>query len=259
MKALTESVQELAKLLKQARYAVALTGAGVSTESGIPDFRSPQSGLWQQVDPFKVASIEGFRRDPESFYEFWSWRFAKLTEAKPNVIHMVLAELERKGLLKALITQNIDNLHRRAGSKKIYEVHGNYTRGLCVECHKRYEITALFEKVKQSKVPYCDDCYGLLKPDVVLFGELLPSAFYESVAEVEKADLMLVLGTSLEVYPVAELIPQAQRSGAKIAILNRETTPFDRVANLVIHSQLGQTMELLRKLISGDFESRLGP
>jgi len=249
MKALTESVQELAKLLKQARYALALTGAGVSTESGIPDFRSPESGLWQQVDPFKVASLEGFRKDPQSFYEFWSWRFAKLTEAKPNVTHIFLAELERKGILKALITQNIDNLHRRAGSKKIYEVHGNYTRGLCIECQKRYEITALFEKLKESKVPYCDHCYGLLKPDVVLFGELLPSDFYESVAEVEKADLMLILGTSLEVYPVAELVPQAKRAGAKIAIINREPTPFDRVADLAIHSQLGPAMEILRGLM----------
>lgn len=249
MKALTESVQELAKLLQQASYAVALTGAGVSTESGIPDFRSPESGMWQQVDPFKVASIEGFRKDPQSFYEFWSWRFAKLTEAKPNVTHIALAELERKGILKALITQNIDNLHHQAGSKKIYEVHGNYTRGLCIECHKRYEITALFEKVKQSKVPYCDDCYGLLKPDVVLFGELLPVDFYESVAEVKRADLLLVLGTSLEVYPVAELVPQAKRSGAKIVILNREPTPFDGVADLAIHSQLGPAMELLRRLI----------
>ena len=246
-----ERVQKLAEMLERARYAVALTGAGVSTESGIPDFRSPGSGLWAQVDPLKVASVEGFRRDPRGFYEFWRWRFAKLTEAEPNVTHRVLAQLEKKGLLKAVITQNIDGLHTQAGSKRVLEVHGSYTRGVCVECREVYPIEEVFHKVEASTegVPRCDRCGGLLKPDVVLFGELLPPAFQEAELEVLKCDLLLALGSSLEVYPVAGLVPQAKARGARLAILNRDPTDFDSMADLVIHAELGPTMERLSELL----------
>lgn len=240
---------QLSKWIEQAHYAVALTGAGVSTDSGIPDFRSPQCGLWSIVDPMQVASVHGLLTDPVGFYHFWKWRFSKLNEALPNITHSVLAQLEVRGILKAIVTQNIDNLHRKAGSKRVLEVHGNYTRGLCIECKKPYKIETLFRKVAKQRVPQCDDCQGLLKPDVVLFGELLPPAFLESEAEVHKADLLLVLGSSLEVYPVAGLVPQAKYGRARIALINREETPFDGLADLVIHSDLGPVMCRLRELL----------
>jgi NAD-dependent deacetylase len=240
---------QLADWLDRARHAVALTGAGVSTESGIPDFRSPQCGLWSMVDPLKVASIDGFLNDPVGFYEFWKWRFSKLREAQPNITHSVLAQLEARGKVKAVITQNIDDLHHKAGSQRVLEVHGNYTRSLCLECRRTYEIETLFHKVERDQVPYCDHCHGLLKPDVVLFGELLPAAFAKSEEEIRKADLLLVLGSSLEVYPVAGLVPQAKHRRARVALINREETPFDESADLVIHSDLGPAMCRLSELL----------
>jgi len=231
--------------LERARYAVALTGAGVSTESGIPDFRSPEIGLWAQVNPLEVASVDGFLSNPQRFYEFWKWRFAKLTEAKPNVTHKVLASLEAQGKLKAVITQNIDGLHRKAGSERVIEVHGNYARGVCVDCRRVYAIEDVFVKVEQSGVPRCDGCDGLLKPDVVLFGELLPPAFSEAEREAARCDLLLVLGSSLEVYPVAGLVPRAKHSGARVVIISRDPTEFDHIADPVIHARLGPVMRRL--------------
>lgn len=244
-----EKLHQLSRWIEEARYAVALTGAGVSTESGIPDFRSPQCGLWSMVDPLKVASIDGFLRDPVGFYEFWKWRFSRLSQAQPNITHSLLARLESRGRLKAVITQNIDNLHRKAGSQRVLEVHGNYTRGLCIDCRKPYEIETLFRKVEEQGAPHCDHCHGLLKPDVVLFGELLPPAFQESEWEICRADLLIVLGSSLEVYPVAGLVPQAQYAKTRVVLINREATPFDAIADLVIHSDLGPTMCRLSELL----------
>ncbi len=236
-----ESLERLVQMLRHARYGVALTGAGVSTESGIPDFRSP-TGLWAQYNPIEVASIEGFRSNPARFYQFWRQRFAHLANAQPNITHTALAELEARGYLKCVITQNIDDLHRRAGSKRVLEVHGNYTRGLCLECQKTYTIQEIFERVERQGIPVCDTCQGLLKPDVVLFGELLTPDFDSALDEIERCDFLFVLGTSLEVYPVAGLVPQAKRRGAQIAIVNREGTPFDALADLVIASELGPVM-----------------
>lgn len=244
-----QRLRELARWIREAKHAVALTGAGVSTESGVPDFRSPESGLWTMVDPFRVASVHGFLSDPAGFYEFWRWRFAKLSEAEPNLTHTVLARLEAQGLLQAVITQNIDGLHQRAGSRNVYEVHGNYTRGVCIECRKPYEIERILEKVDQERVPRCELCEGLLKPDVVLFGELLTPDFSRSEAEVHRADLLLVLGSSLEVYPVADLVPQAKFGGAKLTIINREATPFEDLADLAIRGDLGPAMCQLSELL----------
>ena len=244
-----EKIQQLAQWIKESRRVVALTGAGVSTESGIPDFRSTESGLWNVYDFAKVASLDGFLNDTKGFYDFWKMRFAKLSSAQPNVTHNVLAELESKELLSALITQNIDNLHREAGSQNLYEVHGNYKSGICIECRKTVSIEQIFEKVERDGLPYCDGCKGLLKPNVVLFGELLPAAFTEGYYEALKSELLIVLGSSLEVYPVAEIVPQAKINGARVVVINRDETPYDRHLDLAIYSELGPTMGELSKLI----------
>lgn len=188
---LEEQTTKLAELLRYSKYALALTGAGISTESGIPDFRSPGSGLWARVDPLEVATGEAFRRDPQKFYQFWRERLPSLLEAKPNVTHITLARLEERELLHGIITQNIDNLHREAGPIRIWEVHGNYKRAVCLDCGRRYEIEQLLTKLKGDELPYCDGCGGLLKPDVVLFGEQLPPRFGEAAAAVARADLLL--------------------------------------------------------------------
>mgnify|MGYP006278327025 CR=1 FL=1 len=238
-------IRQLAEELRESQYAVVLTGAGVSTDSGIPDFRSPESGVWTQADPEVVASIEGFRRDPEGFYRFWTWRFSKLKDARPNAAHRLLAELERRGLLRTVITQNIDGLHREAGTRTVHEVHGSYRRGVCIECGRSVAIEAVFQRVEAGGLPYCDRCGGLMKPDVVLFGEMLPDAFMDAQADAERADLMLVLGSSLEVHPVAGLVPRAQWNGARVAIVNRDPTPYDDLADLAIRNDLGPVVQAL--------------
>lgn len=243
-------IERLAQMLREARYAVALTGAGVSTDSGIPDFRSPSTGLWAQYNPMEVASIGGFRSNPVRFYEFWRVRFAKLADAQPNITHTVLAQLEARGYVKCVITQNIDDLHRKAGSRRVLEVHGNYTRGVCLGCRKTYTIQEIFEKVERHRVPLCDECNDLLKPDVVLFGELLTPDFDTALDEIERCDFLLVLGTSLEVYPIAGLVPHAKRRGAQIALINRDETPFDHIADLALHSELQPVMAELQRVLA---------
>jgi len=247
---LENRLAQLARWIEQARCALALTGAGVSTESGIPDFRSPEGGLWQEADPAQVASVSGFLKDPEGFYKFWTARFAALGRARPNITHRLLAQLEAQGLLCGVITQNIDGLHSLAGSQRVFEVHGSYRRGICYGCHRGYPIETVFEQVNAGLIPRCRSCQGLLKPDVVLFGELLPEDFTRATQAVAQADLLIALGSSLEVYPVAQLAPQAQSHGAHLVIVNREETPYDGLADLVIHAELGQAMRQLRKLLA---------
>lgn len=243
-------VQSLAVRLREAQNAIALTGAGVSTESGIPDFRSASSGLWEKHDPMEVASIEGFRREPRKFYAFWGDRFAKLGEARPNVTHRALAELERAGIVQAVVTQNIDGLHGDAGSKRVLETHGSYRRARCIECGAVSELADALARVRDRRLPICE-CGGLIKPDVTLFGEDLPPVFAEAQTLVQNADLLLVLGSSLEVYPVAGLVPDAKRAGAFVAIVNREPGRFDAIADLLIHGELGPTMGALLRELEG--------
>lgn len=240
-----DPVGRLASWIRDARHAVALTGAGVSTESGIPDFRSPGGGLWNDVDPMEVASIDGFHEDPAKFYRFWRSKFAALTAAEPNVAHRVLAALEARGRLQTVVTQNVDGLHGRAGSRRVVEVHGTFQTASCLHCGDRKPIHEVFELIDRDGLPSCATGEGLYKPDVVFFGEMLPASFQEGEAEVRRADLLLVLGSSLEVYPVADLVPAAKASGARVVILNRDPGPFDARADLVVHDQLGVTMSRL--------------
>ncbi len=235
-----DALDRIADWIREARNAWAFTGAGVSTESGIPDFRSADSGLWAQTDPMEVASLDGFLRDTPRFYAFWHWRFAMLDQAEPGATHRWLAALEDKGRLRGVITQNIDGLHVTAGSNRVYELHGSFRRGACVTCGRGYEIEQVLARAQADGKPRCDGCAGLLKPDVVLFGETLPVDFYEACAALQRCDLLLVLGTSLEVFPAADLVPQVKRAGGRVALLNREPTPMDDLVDAVARGELGQ-------------------
>jgi NAD-dependent deacetylase len=239
-------ITRAAELLCGARYAVALSGAGISTPSGIPDFRSPASGLWNRVDPFAVASIFAFRRRPEDFYE-WVYPLARqIAEAQPNPAHLALARLESAGLLRAVITQNIDGLHQAAGSRCVHEVHGHLRQATCMRCSKVVSTDSLIaDFIAHHHVPHCA-CGGVLKPNVVLFGELLPAETW-AAAERDAAacDLMLVAGSSLEVEPVVGLPLVAADHGARFIIVNYEPTTMDRQADVVIHQDVAEVLPRL--------------
>lgn len=234
---------ELVRWIRESDKVVALTGAGVSTDSGIPDFRSPASGLWAHSDPARVASIDGFRADPAGFYVFWRERFGALAKVEPNLTHRVLARLEARSLLHAIVTQNIDGLHQLAGSRRVLEVHGAWRRARCTTCGTPHDTIRVLEELREGEIPTCDLCSGVIKPDVVLFGEPLAPDFAEAEAIVDRCNLLLVLGTSLEVWPVAGLAPRAHRAGGRVVIVNRDKTSEDSDADLVIHGELREVMQ----------------
>jgi NAD-dependent deacetylase len=237
-----EPVAQLAALIREAQPCVVLTGAGVSTESGIPDFRSP-TGIWAQFDPLEYASIEAFRRDPAKVWSFYTPRFAMLTEAKPNDAHRALAELEHAGFVRAIVTQNIDLLHERAGARDVIEVHGSIRTSSCRACGASYPLEEVVALLETEAAPSCPTCGGVLKPDVVFFGELLPEDAIARATELARdAGLLLVVGSSLEVYPVAGLPLETVQAGGRLAIVNRDPTPFDEDAELVVHSAAGETL-----------------
>jgi NAD-dependent deacetylase len=233
---------QLARLIEQARSVVALTGAGISVPSGIPDFRSPGTGLWANVNPMEVAHIDAFRRDPVAFWSFYGQRFQTLEDKQPNRAHAALVELERAGRLDAVVTQNIDRLHARAGTQNLIEVHGSIAHSICLVCGLRYELEDVGARIGADPegVPRCD-CRAPLKPGVVLFGEYLPvDAIARAEALAAGADLMLCIGSSLEVYPVAGLPETTLAAGGQIAILTQGSTPLDlraavRMGGDVVH------------------------
>ena len=232
----------LAALVRERRPCVVLTGAGVSTESGIPDFRSP-TGIWAQFDPLEYASLDAFRADPAKVWRFYAPRFAMLTEAEPNAAHHALAELERRGLVRAVITQNIDLLHERAGSRDVVEVHGSIRTSSCQACGVRYELTEVVAQLESADVPVCTGCDAVLKPDVVFFGELLPRAEIDrAYALAREAELMVVVGSTLEVWPVAELPHETLRAGGTLAIVNNGPTALDDRAELKIEGSAGHNL-----------------
>ncbi|MFO0683260.1 MAG: Sir2 family NAD-dependent protein deacetylase [Sandaracinus sp.] len=229
--------ESLAALIRASRACVVLTGAGVSTASGIPDFRGDH-GLWSREDAARVATIEGFRNDPRGFYAFWSRFFGGLAAARPNDAHRAIARLEDRGLVHTLITQNVDGLHSLAGSRDPLEVHGSFRRARCLQCGARYETARFLEELRPGEIPTCTICSGLVKPDVVLFGEPLDESFARAESAVGSCDLLVAIGTSLAVAPVADLVPRALDRGAKVAIVNRDPTPFDDEATLVLGGDL---------------------
>jgi NAD-dependent protein deacetylase/lipoamidase len=236
------SAERLAGLIRERQPCVVLTGAGVSTESGIPDFRSA-SGLWAQFDPLEFGSIEAFRRDPIKVWSFYKPRISMLTDAEPNPAHVALAELEQHGLVQAVVTQNIDLLHGRAGSREVVEVHGSIRTATCPGCGARYELQQVLELLADADAPVCPACWSIVKPDVVFFGELLPPEAIDRAYKLARgAALMLVVGSALEVHPIAGLPDETLAAGGKLAIVNRGRTPYDGRANLRIDGSAGEVL-----------------
>jgi NAD-dependent deacetylase len=228
----------LAELVCERQPCVVLTGAGISTESGIPDFRSSE-GIWKDVDPFEVASIRAFRRDPRRVWSFYRERIQLLRDAEPNAAHHALADLEALGLVQAVVTQNIDTLHTRAGSRDVVEVHGSIRSAECPACLWREPADAVLEQLESSSTPVCPQCGEVLKPGVVLFGELLPAAAMDRATELARgARLLLVVGSSLEVWPIAGLPLEAPA----FAIVNRGPTALDAHALLKVDGGAGETL-----------------
>lgn len=239
-------VERLAELVRESRFTVALTGAGISVPSGIPDFRTPGTGLWENVDPMEVAHIDVFERDPARFWTYYRPRFHDLGDKRPNAAHEALAELERRGLLAGVITQNIDRLHRAAGSREVVEVHGSIETSSCRGCAASYgieEVEALFDG---DGVAVCETCGGPVKPDVVLFGELLPEAAMARAQELaERAELMICVGSSLAVYPVASLPGLTLERGGGLAIVTKGPTPYDDEAELKLEGEVDEELKAL--------------
>jgi NAD-dependent deacetylase len=251
---LDEKIEQGAELFLQSQHAVAFTGAGHSTRSGIPDFRSPDSGLWEKHNPMLVASIWAFRLNPNAFFKWIGPMVDTLVGAEPNAAHKALAELEQLGHLQAVVTQNIDGLHQRAGSTRVLELHGHMRKATCVRCYKKVPIDpALEQLVRRGKVPHCA-CGGVLKPDVILFGEQLPiRVLNKAMNEARRCDLILVAGSSLEVTPAADIPVLAVDCGAKAMIVNLEPTFFDSRADIVIR---GDVAEILPRLVQAVTERR---
>lgn len=242
-----DRIQQAARLLRRASQAVALTGAGISTPSGIPDFRSSESGLWQRYDPMQVASLTAFRYNPERFFEWVRPLARQILTAEPNAAHRALAELESAGQLAGVVTQNIDDLHRRAGSRNVYEIHGHLRQATCVACYRRYpsgRLVATFART--GDIPLCHACGGVLKPDVVLFGEQLPyNTVEEARALLAESDLVLVVGSSLEVTPAAVFPVQALNRGARLLIVNRQPTYLDERADVIFRQDVAEVLPRL--------------
>jgi NAD-dependent protein deacetylase/lipoamidase len=238
-------VTELAELIRGAQPCVVLTGAGISTDSGIPDFRSP-AGIWAQYDPMEYATISAFRRDPVKVWDFYARRFEVLMRAEPNEGHLMLAELERHGLVQAVVTQNIDGLHQRAGSRNVIEVHGSIRTASCPGCGHVVTFAYVVEALAERPAPPCPRCGAILKPDVVMFGELLPEAAIDRAFELARAaGVLLAIGSMLEVYPVAGLPEETLVHGGRLAIVTRGPTPYDGRAAVRVDGGAGETLALL--------------
>ena len=250
MMTLEAQIQTAVSLIQQSNNLVVLTGAGISTPSGIPDFRDPDSGLWQQFNPMDVASIMAFRQHPTGFYRWARPLAEKIGVAQPNEAHTALAALERAGKVRAIITQNIDGLHQAAGSRYVLEVHGHCREVTCIQCFRNYNARPIFEQFMQDgEIPSCE-CGGVCKPNVVLFGEQLPlEVFHRAKSLVAEADLLLVAGSSLEVAPISEFPQQAHNQGTKIIINNFHPTYIDDQADLVFRQDLIDVLPKISNLV----------
>jgi NAD-dependent deacetylase len=248
---LTELIRLASQLLSNSKSAVVLTGAGISTASGIPDFRSQGTGLWQKDDPFQVASLTAFKYTPEKFFN-WLRPLAKnIWQAKPNPAHIALAQLEKAGWIKAIITQNIDGLHQAAGAENVIEVHGSATSLTCLSCQKSYPVSSFVQPfLMAGEMPHCPNCSGLLKPDIILFEEMLPAqAWNQAQQYCENADLILVIGSSLEVTPANSLPIYALDNGAHLIINNFSPTYLDEQADILLPMDIVEAVPKIAQLL----------
>jgi NAD-dependent deacetylase len=241
------AVVRAVEMLRHSKHTVALTGAGISTPSGIPDFRSPESGVWNRVDPMEVASIYAFRHNPAPFFEWIQPLANNILQAKPNAAHLALASLEANGRLQATITQNIDLLHSKAGSNRVYELHGSMREATCTACHTQVDGLEMWQKVADtSQIPVCAACGHVLKPNVILFGEMLPALImHQAQQEAKQCDLMLVVGSSLEVAPAGDLPLLAKQAGAKLIIINFGQTHMDGQADCLFREDVANLLPQL--------------
>jgi NAD-dependent deacetylase len=248
------AIEDAAVLIRKAERAVVLTGAGISTPSGIPDFRSEGTGLWSRDEPMDVASLSTFRTAPERFFRWFQPLASHIFYAQPNAAHLAVAEFERSGHVRTIITQNIDGLHQKAGSKNVVEMHGTLRTLSCTGCFKKFESDPFLQPyIETGKIPQCLSCNGILKPDVILFGEQLPqSAWYEAQRAARQCDLMIVAGSSLEVLPVARLPMQALDRGAHLIIINNTPTYLNVRADVVILDDVAVTIpEIAKRVFHG--------
>jgi NAD-dependent deacetylase len=241
-------------LIRKANHIVVFTGAGISTPSGIADFRSPQKGLWTKDDPMEVASLTTFNQNPQKFYS-WLQPLAKdIWKAAPNPAHLGLAALESKGILQAVITQNIDGLHQKAGSQKVIELHGSLDRFICQSCHRAYESQQFKSSIlDQQKIPRCLHCHRILKPDIILFEEMLPQkAWAEAEHQCNLCDLMMVVGSSLSVYPAASIPEKMIRNHKAVILLNLSPTPLDEAMQIILADDAARIIpDLIQLLFEG--------
>jgi len=251
MKSLEERIKKFAELILESNNIIALTGAGMSTESGIADFRSPGSGLWEKVDPYEFASIHSYIANTSKNLEFMLETGRQIFRARPNKGHKALAKLQKLGKLNGVLTQNIDRLHHKARTKNIVEFHGNAYEAKCMTCGQIYEITYMVNQImKGNYSPSCEKCRGILKPNAVFFGESLDSETLEAADKmIVDCDLLLVLGSSLVVYPVAFYPKKILSLGAKLAIINIQETDMDSVAEIVIHEKIGEVLPKVVTLV----------
>ncbi len=246
-----EAIDFVANLLRQSTRAVILTGAGISTPSGIPDFRSTDRGLWTHDEPMMVASLHTFRTEPEKFFAWFRPLASQIFYAKPNAAHIALAEMQQAGLVSSIITQNVDTLHQKAGSRDVIEMHGTMQTLTCTQCYLQEEAQAhLRHFVDTGAVPRCSRCGQILKPDVILFGEQLPqAAWMKAQRAARECDLMVVAGSSLEVLPVAGLPMQALDRGAHLVIINNAPTYLNVRADVSILEDVAQVIPAIMERV----------
>ncbi|MCK9217384.1 MAG: NAD-dependent deacylase [Firmicutes bacterium] len=243
-----DKYKEAAVVIKKSKNIVVLTGAGISTESGIPDFRSPGEGLWTKMDPMEALSTKVLLEEPRKFYETGFKIITTMKDAKPNRAHEILAKMEQGGIIQLVITQNIDNLHFKAGSQNVYEVHGNSRSYTCMNCNKSYEISTIEEKVELNEIPPKCTCGGVIRPDVVMFGDMLPSCFYTGMRKVQEADLLIAIGTSLTVYPVSQLAEVCR----KLMIINLSSTAYDYRSEVIINDNISEALTKIYSILETD-------
>jgi NAD-dependent deacetylase len=245
------AIEDAAELIRKAKRAVVLTGAGISTPSGIPDFRSEGTGLWSRDEPLEVASLTTFRLAPERFFEWFRPLAGQIFYASPNAAHQALAQMEQAGYVKTVITQNIDALHQKAGSRCVVETHGTMKTLTCTRCYQTFDSEPFFKSfIEDGKIPTCVYCSGVLKPDVILFGEQLPhAAWVQAQRAARQCDLMLVAGSSLEVLPVASLPMQAIDHGAHLIVINNTPTYVNVRADIVIMENVASILPEIAKRV----------